>query len=135
MPSAAAVGGVNDKIPSPYNIPVVGQEDDHYSGRGGSKPKLHFGDMVDDFDIGKPMGGFDDMDDHSPIMDDHHHFDVNDDDDDDVSGFNYGSSPFKYHHDVSSKGDLKDNFDDQVRRSTRIVRIFLINRDLIAFLR
>lgn len=105
---------------SPYNIPVVGQNDVHHSGdySDHKRPSLHFGDLADNFDDPGHLG-LDDADDISPIMDGHH-FGGGDDGGD--GGFDFGPSPFKYHHDVSPGSGLKSDsfgFDDQVRGSKR----------------
>lgn len=110
---------VSGKHESPYHIPVVGEERAvHYnSGRsidsGSYKPNYRFGDpMADDFDDGKY--GLDDADDSAAPISDIGGYNLDHDDLGDA--FDFGPSPFKYHHDVSSdglKGDVH-GIDDQV---------------------
>lgn len=98
---------------SPYNIPIVGQEKIRYKDH---RTTSHFDDpTTDHFDDGKY--GSDSVDGFAPIVDiDNHHFDV-DNDDDGFGMFNFGPSPFKFHHDVSSDGLNGDSygFDNEVR--------------------
>lgn len=99
---------------SPYHIPVVGQEKIQYRDH---QTNSHFDDpTTDHFDDDK-YGPPDNVDSFAPIMDiDDHHFDM-DNDDDNFGMFNFGHSPFKYHHDVSTDGLKGDSygFDNQVR--------------------
>lgn len=99
---------------SPYHMPIVGQENVHYN--GDHKTNSHFDDpTTDHFDAEKY--GPDDVDSLAPIIDiDDHHFDI-DNSDDSFGIFDFGQSPFKYHHDVSNDGLKGDSygFDNQVR--------------------
>ncbi|VVC29494.1 Protein of unknown function DUF4779 [Cinara cedri] len=114
MPVGGGGHGIKQHA-SPYNIPVVGEDKVLYSdhlgggvGGGSYGPSAHHfgGGMADDFEDGKH-----DLDDHlGPLVDDHDH--EHDHDYDNGAGFDIGSSPYKYHHDVSPKGDTH-GVDDQ----------------------
>lgn len=93
-------GGVKHHA-SPYNIPVIGEDNGVYGDYVGG------GDgTVDDFEDGKH-----DLDYVSgPTADDHYQ---GNDYDNGRGAFDVGPSPFKYHHDVSPKGAVHE-FDDQV---------------------
>lgn len=115
MPSAYA-----DKPASPYNIPVLGQEDaihrdDRSSGNGYVAPNSYF----DGADDGKyDLGGGEGLDElaMAPIFDIDDTGNFNDGDD---GTFDFAMSPFKYHRDVSSGGPKGDplGYDDEVKSS------------------
>lgn len=118
-----------DKPLSPYNIPVLGQEDavhrdDRSSGGGdGYAPNSYFAGADDDgkYGLGGGGGGGSGLDELAPV------FDIDDDrqidditgnfDDGDDGVFDFAMSPFKYHRDVSSDGPKGDSlgYDDQVK--------------------
>ncbi|XP_025206989.1 transcription initiation factor TFIID subunit 1-like [Melanaphis sacchari] len=108
---------VSSKRASPYNIPVVGEEEavNYNNGRStesGYQKNSQFGDPIpNDFDDGRY--GLDDADySPSPISNvDGYNFD----NDNNGDTFDFELSPFKYHRDVSDDGLKGDGlgFDDQ----------------------
>lgn len=115
-----------DKPASPYNIPVLGQEDAVHrddritsggGGGGGYTPKSYFaGEDNGNYGLSDGDGGLDGL---APLfdIDDRQIDDIGNFDDGDDGAFDFAMSPFKYHRDVSNVGPRGDSlgYDDQVR--------------------